>query len=252
MDLLDQSTKDDLTRSQQIAALFKFVHRAKFEEVARRIEIRPGVIEWVNRMRREGFMVGLVSDSYYVAAEVIRRRIFADFALAHVLHFDGAVCAGTLRINPAFEKQPGYPGAPLCKSHVIRRFREDFEQPAVDEVWSLGDNLNDLEMLRQSDQAFLIDPKHPLLARESDARVVESFAELLTITEQRWPTRASMSDEPGSPKSASANGHAMAGDARIEVERGVEREVESGAAPSIDQASRVVAMERRRVRALSA
>ena len=85
-----------------VAALFKFVHRQQFERVAHALPIRPGVITCVNRLRRAGFMVGVVSDSYFVAAEILRRRIFADFALAHTLQFQSDVCGGTVRLNPAF------------------------------------------------------------------------------------------------------------------------------------------------------
>lgn len=83
MQLLDTPNDDAITRSEQIAGLFRFIHKQQFEQVARSLEIRPGVIEFVNQARRAGFMVGVVSDSYFVAAEIIRRRIFADFALAH-------------------------------------------------------------------------------------------------------------------------------------------------------------------------
>lgn len=177
--LLDRADDDASTRSERIAALFKFVHRQQFERVARAMPLRPGLVDWVNAMRRAGFMVGVVSDSYYVAAEILRRRIFADFALAHPLQFDGDVCSGELRLNAAFMPvQPGR-GAPLCKSHVVQRFREDEATPVVEEVWAVGDNQNDLEMLRAADRAFVIDPKSPLLEREADATRLSSFESLL-------------------------------------------------------------------------
>ncbi len=172
---------DAATRSERIAALFRFVHRRQFERVAHELPLRPGVIDWVNRMRRAGFMVGLVSDSYFVAADILRRRIFADFALAHTLTFDGDVCNGELRINPAFTAPDSARGTPLCKSHVVRRFRDDPVEPPIEEVWAVGDNLNDLEMLRQADRAFVIDPKSPRIAREADATRVDSFEALLPL-----------------------------------------------------------------------
>jgi phosphoserine phosphatase len=49
----------------------------------------------------------------------------------------------------------------------------------VTEVWAMGDNLNDLEMLREADRAFAIDPKSPRLEREADAARVDSFETLL-------------------------------------------------------------------------
>lgn len=181
-ELMDKPGDDASTRSERIAALFKFVHRQQFQRVAHAMPIRPGLIEWVNTMRRAGFMVGLVSDSYYVAAEILRRRIFADFALAHLLQFDNEVCNGSLRLNPAFmPTQPGR-GAPLCKSHVVQRLRDDEASPRIDEVWAVGDNLNDLEMLRAADRAFVIEPKSPHLAREADAMRISSYEALLVQT----------------------------------------------------------------------
>jgi hypothetical protein len=32
-------------------------------------------------------MVGVISNHYFAGTEIVRKRIFADFALAHVLQF---------------------------------------------------------------------------------------------------------------------------------------------------------------------
>jgi phosphoserine phosphatase len=181
MGLLDTPSDDSAGRSERIAALFLFVHQREFEKVALRIELRPGAIDFVNRMRRAGFMVGLVSDSYFAAAELVRRRIFADFALAHTLQFDAEVCTGQLRLNAAFLRRPGDPGPEICKRHVIRRLREDPAEPRVAECWAIGDNLNDLGMLEAADRAFAIEPKSPLLARVPGLTVVASFEALLAL-----------------------------------------------------------------------
>ena len=174
---------DDATRSERMAALFKFVHRQQFERVAQALPIRPGVIACVNRMRREGFMVGVVSDSYFVAAEILRRRIFADFGLAHTLQFEGEVCNGELHVNAAFTPLRPSQGAPACKSNVVRRFRQDDAAPRLETIWAVGDNANDLDMLREADRAFVIEPKLANLARDADATRIESFEELASLVE---------------------------------------------------------------------
>jgi phosphoserine phosphatase len=137
------------------------------------------VAQWINAMRRAGFMVGVVSDSWFVAAEIVRRRVFADFALAHTLQFDGEVCTGSVHLNPAFAPLAVGAAPALCKGHVIRRLRDDRAEPRVQEVWALGDNLNDLGMLREADRAFVIEPKSPHLVREADATLVGSFGDLM-------------------------------------------------------------------------
>lgn len=180
--LLDQPTDDAAARSDRVASLFRFVHKQQFEKVARATPIRPGVIEFVNRMRRAGFMVGVLSDSYFVAAEIVRRRVFADFALAHTLQFDGDVCNGQVRLNPAFlPLQPGQ-GPAICKSHVLARFREECVDPPLQTCWAVGDNLNDIGLLRAADRAFAIEPKSPRLqAGVPGLRVIGSFEELMPL-----------------------------------------------------------------------
>jgi len=150
--------------------------------VARELELRPGVIPFVNRMRRAGFMVGLVSDSWFIAAEIVRRRIFADFALAHMLQFDGDVCSGELRLNPAF--MPDNPeaadaGPAPCKSHVLRRFRADRTEPRLELAWALGDNVNDLGLLRAADRAFALPDAAAEVHKPPAVTVVASFEALL-------------------------------------------------------------------------
>ena len=178
---LDEVDDDAATRSERIAAIFKFVHRQQFERVAHALPIRPGVIACVNRLRRAGFMVGVVSDSYFVAAEILRRRIFADFALAHTLQFDGDVCNGELRVNPAFAPIRPSRAISACKSNVLRRFRQDSGAPPLEAIWAVGDNINDLEMLREADRAFVIEPKSASLVRDADATRIESFDALAAL-----------------------------------------------------------------------
>ncbi|WP_445366613.1 glycosyltransferase [Methylomonas sp. BW4-1] len=53
MQLLDTPDSDAATRSERIAELFRFIHKQQFEQVARSLEIRPGVIEFVKQARRD-------------------------------------------------------------------------------------------------------------------------------------------------------------------------------------------------------
>lgn len=179
MQMLDGHDNDAATRSERIAKLFQYVHRKKFERVACSLEIRPGVIEFVNQMRQRGFMVGVISDSYFAAADIVRRRIFADFAIAHTLSFDNDVCTGQIRINPAFLDNSG--ASPVCKSNVLRFFMADRTPPAVNLTWVVGDNINDLELMRLADRAFAIEPKSPILTNEPGVTFIASFADLLAL-----------------------------------------------------------------------
>ena len=176
-ELLDAQVIDSATRSQSIIQLFRFTHKSQFEQVARELPLRDGVIQAVNELRRRGYKVGVVSDSYFVAAEIIRRRIFADFALAHVVMFDNGVCQGALSLNAAFSHDDGCKEHPLCKSNVLRHIIDQSPQLANGQTIAIGDNLNDLCLLQQVDQGYIIEPKHPDM-RQDKLIEIHSFDEL--------------------------------------------------------------------------
>jgi phosphoserine phosphatase len=179
MSLLIDAADEPTKSREMLASALRFVHRQQFERVAHSLPLRPGIVECVNRMRRAGYMVGVVSDGYFIAAEIVRRRIFADFAVAHTLQFDGDVCSGRLHVNAAFLPPDSATSSEPSKHHVVQRFRDHDVKPAVTDIWAVGSHRNDLDMLRMADRAFVVDPKWSGLARESDARRIESFDEIV-------------------------------------------------------------------------
>ena len=136
------------------------------------------MIQTVNILRRRGYKVGVVSDSYFVAAEIMRRRIFADFALAHTLMFERNICQGNVSINHAFYHGDGCPEHNQCKSNVLRHIIEQELALAKNgTVIAVGDNLNDLCLLKLASQAYTIEPKHPNM-RQAGITEISHFDEL--------------------------------------------------------------------------
>jgi glucosyl-3-phosphoglycerate synthase len=142
------------------------------------LAIRPGLIECVNQLRRNGFMVGVLSDSYFVAADIIRRRIFADFALAHTIGFEHEVCTGQLRMNSAFVRPAADGTQAVCKSNALRCLLEDPQLPAITLTWAVSSKPIDAELLRMADKAFCIGNVAPW-ALEVGATKLASFDDLV-------------------------------------------------------------------------
>ncbi|HBK44174.1 MULTISPECIES: HAD-IB family phosphatase [unclassified Polynucleobacter] len=179
--ILDLHKNDASTREQRVAEIFKFTHRTQFEKVAMSMPIKPGVVEFVNQMKRNGFMVGLISDSYFIAAEIMRKRIFADFAIAHTLKFRNDICSGELNLNKDFYPDRSHGNLQPCKSNVIKQFLSKNNKPSFTEVWAIGDQLNDLDMLLLADKAFVVDPKSPELLKHKHIKHVSSFEDLSQV-----------------------------------------------------------------------
>jgi glucosyl-3-phosphoglycerate synthase len=186
-DLVASSRSGSVISLEAVAHVFRFIHKNTFEEVAKKIAIKSGVVEFVNQMRRRGFYVGVVSDHCTFATEIIRRRVFADFSQAHMYQFDGEVCSGKVRFNPCFAVQDIRKGEPACefgpqaierygKEQILQHFLAD-ESAAIEQAWVvLG--VNDLiaghgDWLRLADKVFTI-------ASSANAnRLVDSFGNRL-------------------------------------------------------------------------
>lgn len=168
----------EMERCERITALFKFVHRSQFEKVATGLMLRPGVIDFVNQMRRARFMVGVLSNHYFVGAEIIRKRIFADFALAHVLQFQNDICTGMVQFNEAFRNEHDRSDLSICQSNVLDQFRAKNTSPRFQEIWAVGCGQGDIKMLALANRAFVIDPKSDDYLRYPHIQRISAFSEI--------------------------------------------------------------------------
>ncbi len=181
LQIMGAQPSEPATRSAAIARLFQYVHKKKFEVVALANPIRPDVIPFVNHMRRRGFMVGVVSDGYFVAADIVRRRLHADFAIANSMGFENDVCTGNLRINSAFFSDAPDADEDHCKSNVLQRFLDDSALPRVELTLAVSNNPHDLPLMRLANHGFSVAPQASTWASSAPVVVVQSFEELLSM-----------------------------------------------------------------------
>lgn len=145
--LLDNHTLSAITRAKRIAAIFAGLPKTAFERVARDIPLMPGAVETVVGLRKAGYLVGVVTDSYRMAAETVRRRVFADFTISHVMRFRGEKATGRLTLAPAMRHSNGCKHHRLCKVNVLRHLLEEAGIGA-NNVVAVGDGENDICLLR--------------------------------------------------------------------------------------------------------
>ena len=112
-----------------------------------------------------------------------------------MLTFINDICTGELRINQAFLAEDKTGAEEICKSNVLRYFTDDTASPTIETVWAIGDNINDLQMLRKADYAFVIEPKSEIFADEPSITRITSFEELLDLVPETGENMTSHTDE---------------------------------------------------------
>ncbi len=158
--LLDNTVLTPVQRTRAIASLFAGVPRAVFERVARELPLMSGAVETVVGLRKAGYRVGIVTDSYQVAAETVRRRVFADFSVAHVMQFRREKATGRVTFAPAMREPVKCRKHRLCKLNVLHHLCAEL-RVTPEHVLAVGDSENDECLLRGAGNSVAFQPKRP-------------------------------------------------------------------------------------------
>lgn len=145
-------------RTRHIASLFEGVAKSVFIETARTMPLNPGAAEIIVALRKIGYRVGIVTDSYQIAADIVRRRVFADFSIAHLMRFHKAKATGRITLSPAMSHSNGCRDHSLCKVNVMHHLLDKMNLD-TSHVLAVGDGENDECLLRAAGQSVAFHPK---------------------------------------------------------------------------------------------
>jgi HAD superfamily phosphoserine phosphatase-like hydrolase len=168
--LLDQAMLPPDERTEHIAKLFAGVAKSVFEEAARTVPLMPGAVELVLALRKSGYRVGIISDSFRVATEIVRRRVFADFSIAHMMRFRYGVATGEVTLSPAMHHDNGCEQHGFCKLNALLHLSEHLSV-SRERILAVGDNDPDACMLRAAGMSVAYQPKSKMV-EESALHVV--------------------------------------------------------------------------------
>lgn len=157
-EFLDRFDMNPQERARRIASIFAGIPKEVFYQVAREIPLMPGAIDTVVRLRKAGFRVGIVTDSFYAAAETVRRRVFADFCFSNLMRFKNEKASGRVTLAPGMVHPRGCKVHKHCKVNVMLHLIEKMEI-TPERVLAVGDGENDICMLQAAGLSIAFEPK---------------------------------------------------------------------------------------------
>ncbi|MFO0939626.1 MAG: glycosyltransferase [Pirellulales bacterium] len=182
--LLDSHELPPQLRSQKLADLLRGTPQDVFQSVAMHTQLSSGALELVIGLRKRGYVVGIVSDSYFIATEVIRRRVFADFSVAHVLSFHDGIATGELTISPAMRHKNGCKRHSICKHNVLRNIIDRFD--SIPRIVAIGDNDGDACLLMAANLGIAFQPKTQNVARCADYVISDDLTLALNYVDSEF------------------------------------------------------------------
>ena len=167
--------------TKQVVKLLKGKSVADLISVADNIPIVEDAQVVIFELKKRGYIVGIISDSYDCITEHIKNKLEMDFSLANELEFSKSICTGEVKIPSFFfSSSDSLCKHSLCKTNAMMGILNKY-QIKKENCITIGDSLNDLCMIKEAGIGIAFCPDDELLKLHADATIsTPGFAELLT------------------------------------------------------------------------
>ena len=164
------SFKVPYERSKRIANLLKGLTVSEFTEVVEAIPLMKGAVETIERLKNSNCKVGIISDSYTMATEILARKLKMDFHVANTLEVKNDVFTGYLKMPLGWEKIGCNCRQSVCKRYHLtskaKKYRVDMSNTVA-----VGDSSADRCMLENAGVGILFNPQVGYMMKNVDCTV---------------------------------------------------------------------------------
>lgn len=169
--------------TKAIARLFKGRNFGELIETIDSIPLVSDITTVINALHEQGYVVGIITDSYDFVANHIRARIGADFCLANELEFSNSIATGEVKIPSFFFRhEQSSCRHTICKSNALDHVLKQYGI-SVHNCMAIGDSENDICMVRKSGLGVAFRTKDDFLRDCADIHIQEdAFAGILEYT----------------------------------------------------------------------
>ncbi len=137
-------------RTKQIARLLKGKNISELLKMADDIPVTTGTTEILSLLKENGFMVGIVSDSYDCITNHFKNKYGFDFSLANELEFSKSIATGEVKIPSFFLSHPNSICThEYCKTHALADICAR-SNVSVSDTLAVGDGENDICIIKKS------------------------------------------------------------------------------------------------------
>ena len=143
-------------------------------EAIKKIPLMTGALETINKIKQNGYQMGVISDSYTIATSYLAKRLNMDFDIANELEVQEGIATGQISMPLGWEKVNCKCKRSVCKRFFLRKFAFLMEIP-ISNCIAIGDSLGDWCMLEEAGTGIAFDPK--------DEKLVIKYADVV-IKEQ--------------------------------------------------------------------
>lgn len=134
----------------------------------------------VSELKKKGYILGIISDSYDVVTNHLKNKLGMDFSVANELEFSKSIATGEVKVPSAFLRtQKSKCNHDFCKANVLYQLAEKYKIE-IKNIISVGDSENDFCLIKESGTGVSFCSENKYLNYVADKIISEkSFSQIL-------------------------------------------------------------------------
>ena len=174
-------------KTKSIASLLKGIRAKEIIDTFDQIPLSPGAQMTALELKREGHILAIISDSYTIVTERLKKGLGFDYTIANKLIVKGGKVTGEVEmpLNWVSDRM-GCLKHSVCKLNALVSLSEKTKIP-LERTVAVGDNIADICMLRQAGLGIAFNPKTKAVEQSADITINEDMSQLLPIIKEKLP-----------------------------------------------------------------
>jgi phosphoserine phosphatase len=167
-------------QTKAIAELFAGLTRKDLESAIASIPFTQHCERTISALKDRGYKVGIISDSYTIAAGLVADRLNLDFVMANKLQILNGKITGKVDMPLGWDRIGCYCKISVCKRYHLEKSAQQFSVP-IKNTLAVGDTKSDICMIQRAGVGVAFMPKDEEIKKATDKIVSEP--DLLKVLE---------------------------------------------------------------------
>ena len=167
-------------QTKAIAELFAGLTRKDLESAIASIPFTQHCERTISALKDRDYKVGIISDSYTIAAGLVADRLNLDFVMANKLQILNGKITGKVDMPLGWDSIGCYCKISVCKRYHLEKSSHRFSVP-IKNTLAVGDTKSDICMIQRAGVGIAFMPKDEEIKKATDKIVSEP--DLLKVLE---------------------------------------------------------------------
>ncbi|MDQ5843543.1 MAG: HAD-IB family phosphatase [Thermoproteota archaeon] len=159
-------------QTKAIAALFAGLTTKDLESAIASIPLTKNCERTIAALKDRDYKIGIISDSYTIAAGFIADRLNLDFVMANELQIFKGKITGKVDMPLGWDRIGCYCKISVCKRYHLEKSADQFCVP-IESTLAVGDTRSDICMIQRAGVGVAFMPKDEEIKKASDKIVNE-------------------------------------------------------------------------------